>query len=198
MSSKDILLLNSTPEILQLYSNALGGDGCRLISPSQLKSGSRKKKVSSPLVIVESHANAEGRNNWIEEIADLHDPAIDSCVCIIAGSSKTLKENISRIGGISRLIFDKDQNAGSRSKKSTEKESSLVDLLEQKISEFVVKMKSAGGKDLYPLLIREIERHLIRLILKEAGGNQVKAAKILGINRNTLRNKIKELKISLR
>ena len=42
-----------------------------------------------------------------------------------------------------------------------------------------------------------VERPLLELILRRTGGNQVKAADLLGINRNTLRKRIKELGISL-
>jgi two-component system nitrogen regulation response regulator GlnG len=47
-------------------------------------------------------------------------------------------------------------------------------------------------------MIGEIERPLIELTLERAGGNQVRAARMLGLNRNTLRKKITELKIVLR
>ncbi len=48
---------------------------------------------------------------------------------------------------------------------------------------------------LYGRVVREIERPLIELSLTATGGNQVKAAKLLGLNRNTLRKKIRELDI---
>jgi two-component system nitrogen regulation response regulator GlnG len=59
---------------------------------------------------------------------------------------------------------------------------------------------SPGGeepRDLYHRLVAEIERPLVELALKRAGGNQVRAARMLGLNRNTLRKKITDHKIVL-
>jgi len=46
---------------------------------------------------------------------------------------------------------------------------------------------------LYDRVLREIERPLITLSLEATRGNQVKTADLLGLNRNTLRKKIKYL-----
>jgi two-component system, NtrC family, nitrogen regulation response regulator GlnG len=59
---------------------------------------------------------------------------------------------------------------------------------------------SPGGeepRDLYHRLVAEIERPLVELALKRSGGNQVRAARMLGLNRNTLRKKITDHKIVL-
>jgi two-component system nitrogen regulation response regulator GlnG len=48
---------------------------------------------------------------------------------------------------------------------------------------------------LYDRVLHEIERPLIELSLAATNGNQVQAAKLLGLNRNTLRKKIRELDI---
>ena len=48
---------------------------------------------------------------------------------------------------------------------------------------------------LYDRVLREVERPLIELSLTATGGNQIKAAHMLGLNRNTLRKKIRELDI---
>ena len=61
---------------------------------------------------------------------------------------------------------------------------------------------SAHGEDmpapgLYDRILREIERPLIQLTLDATRGNQLKAADVLGLNRNTLRKKIRVLDISV-
>ena len=43
--------------------------------------------------------------------------------------------------------------------------------------------------------IAEVERPLLRLALANTRGNQIKAAAMLGLNRNTLRKKIRELEL---
>jgi len=48
---------------------------------------------------------------------------------------------------------------------------------------------------LYDRVLKEIERPLITLTLQATRGNQIKAADVLGLNRNTLRKKIRELNI---
>jgi len=50
---------------------------------------------------------------------------------------------------------------------------------------------------LYTRVLREIERPLITISLVATGGNQLKAAKMLGLNRNTLRKKIRDLDIQV-
>lgn len=51
---------------------------------------------------------------------------------------------------------------------------------------------------LYDLIICEVERPLIMHALAACKGNQVQAAKLLGLNRNTLRKKLQEFEIKAR
>jgi two-component system nitrogen regulation response regulator GlnG len=50
---------------------------------------------------------------------------------------------------------------------------------------------------LYDRVIREVERPLIAISLVAARGNQIRAAQLLGLNRNTLRKKIRELGVEV-
>jgi two-component system nitrogen regulation response regulator GlnG len=50
---------------------------------------------------------------------------------------------------------------------------------------------------LYDRILREVERPLIELSLSATKGNQIRAAKLLGLNRNTLRKKIRDLDIQV-
>lgn len=51
--------------------------------------------------------------------------------------------------------------------------------------------------DLYRSLLDRVELPLLETVLEHTGGNQIRAAALLGINRNTLRKKISELSLSL-
>ncbi|GGD13755.1 nitrogen regulation protein NR(I) [Pyruvatibacter mobilis] len=50
---------------------------------------------------------------------------------------------------------------------------------------------------LYERLLKELERPLISMSLGATRGNQIKAAQLLGLNRNTLRKKIRDLDIQV-
>ncbi len=56
---------------------------------------------------------------------------------------------------------------------------------------------SLPARGLHGRVLREIERPLIQLSLKATRGNQIRAARLLGLNRNTLRKKIRDLDIAV-
>ena len=68
---------------------------------------------------------------------------------------------------------------------------SLESIVELKISRFLDQIGSYYPENLHSTIIHKAEKPLLNQILKRTGGNQVHAAKILGINRNTLRKKMK-------
>jgi two-component system nitrogen regulation response regulator GlnG len=65
------------------------------------------------------------------------------------------------------------------------------------IVQFIDQQLVAGSEDLYAAALRRLERLLVTKVLQHTGGNQLQAAKILGITRGSLRNKVRELGITI-
>ena len=77
-------------------------------------------------------------------------------------------------------------------------EQSLESLVEMKLRGSMNGIEKLDKGDIYDRVLEQVERPLIRITLEKTRGNQVRAADILGINRNTLRKKISELGISIK
>ena len=69
---------------------------------------------------------------------------------------------------------------------------SLREMVEQSINQY---FENLGGHEtigLYDLVLKEVELPLLIAVLKHTKNNQSKASKILGLNRGTLRKKLKQ------
>jgi len=74
----------------------------------------------------------------------------------------------------------------------------LADAVERHLKDYFSAHKDGlPASGLYDRILQEIERPLISLSLTATRGNQIKAAQLLGLNRNTLRKKIRELDIQV-
>ena len=71
-------------------------------------------------------------------------------------------------------------------------DATLEEIIERKLLECVRGLREHASANLYDLVIGLVEKPLLRAVLRETAGNQVRAAQILGINRNTLRKKLTE------
>jgi two-component system nitrogen regulation response regulator GlnG len=64
--------------------------------------------------------------------------------------------------------------------------------IEQHIARVLAAMRGTGEEGvLYDRILADFEATLIRQVLAETRGNQIRAASLLGLNRNTLRKKIR-------
>jgi two-component system nitrogen regulation response regulator GlnG len=73
---------------------------------------------------------------------------------------------------------------------------SIKEFLEEKLKRYLKDMTRVTNFNLHDTILSEVEKALISIVLRETNGNQLKTARLLGINRNTLRAKIKEYKIT--
>lgn len=133
-------------------------------------------------VVMESQGGQEQMGAFNDDL----DPARTLC---ITGSKAVLKKTLKTI----QLM-----NQPGNLQQNKTRDASLESYLEVKMGEFVKGMRNGSAKNLHPILISAVERPLITSALRETRGNQIQAAELLGLNRNTLRKKIVNLHIPLK
>jgi Fis family transcriptional regulator len=67
----------------------------------------------------------------------------------------------------------------------------LSGCVRRSLAEYFSRLGDQSPADLYDLVVSEIEKPLLDVVLTETQGNVSRAATILGINRGTLRKKLK-------
>ena len=71
----------------------------------------------------------------------------------------------------------------------------LADCVKKSLDEYFTHLDGQPPHAIYDMVINSIEKPLLEYILHKVGGNQSKAAEVLGINRNTLRKKMAQYKL---
>ena len=129
----------------------------------------------------------ETKRGQIADFTDMHRAIDPTHTVLLAGPRAILRKACGFVQAM--------RNGRGRSTNGTGQGLGLEDYIEYKLCDFVKGMKSSSARNLHHMLISAVERPLITLALKETNGNQIQAAQLLGVNRNTLRKKITELKI---
>jgi two-component system nitrogen regulation response regulator GlnG len=94
---------------------------------------------------------------------------------------------------ITAALVEQQLDGGATDPAGMGSSASLADAVEGHLARyFAVFGQDIPPEGLYERVLAEVERPLLRLALAAVKGNQLKAAKLLGINRNTLRKKLTE------
>lgn len=64
--------------------------------------------------------------------------------------------------------------------------------VQQAVEQYFIELEGEEATHLYQTILQEVERPLLEVVLKQTQGNQSKTAKILGLNRGTLRKKMQQ------
>ena len=64
--------------------------------------------------------------------------------------------------------------------------------VQQAVEQYFIELEGENTTNLYQTILQEVERPLLEVVFKHAQGNQSKTAKILGLNRGTLRKKLQQ------
>ena len=70
------------------------------------------------------------------------------------------------------------------------KEQGLQDLVYSIVTRFLAENKNKPVDDLYDMILSEVEPPLLQAVMEKRRGNQLQAAKMLGISRGTIRKKL--------
>ncbi len=180
-SAFSILLFSADPDLQAHFKRVFKEGSVTVVKdiPALSKETARR---SFDAVIVESKSTGTGLGP-----AQAH---VDPSSTLVVSGSRTVLKRASRF----MQMVGKKKAAGSNGALAL----SLEDYLEWKMGDFVKGMRNGSGRDLHPMLISAVERPLITLALEEMRGNQIQAAELLGLNRNTLRKKIAELHIQVK
>ena len=68
--------------------------------------------------------------------------------------------------------------------------SKLGESVKESLEDYFIYLEGEQPHAIYDMVLACVEKPMLEYILNKVGGNQSKAAKILGINRNTLRKKM--------
>ncbi|MEM9171504.1 MAG: DNA-binding transcriptional regulator Fis [Pseudomonadota bacterium] len=87
------------------------------------------------------------------------------------------------------------ENNKSLKRKFPKKSKPFARMTESALKDYFSKLNGTVPGDLYDLVLSEVERPLFRTVLDYTDGNQSRAAEILGINRGTLRKKLRDYEL---
>ncbi|MBX9676569.1 MAG: Fis family transcriptional regulator [Methylotenera sp.] len=72
----------------------------------------------------------------------------------------------------------------------------LTDAINESLEDYFKHLDGQPPHAIYDMVLGCVEKPMLEFILNKVGGNQSKAAEILGLNRNTLRKKMAEYNLS--
>lgn len=73
---------------------------------------------------------------------------------------------------------------------SVKQEQGLQELVYSLVTRFLAENKSKNINDLYDMILAEVEPPLLQAVMEKRRGNQLQAARMLGISRGTIRKKL--------
>ena len=71
----------------------------------------------------------------------------------------------------------------------------IEECVRETLDQYFKDLRGAEPHSMHDMVIRTVEKPLLEVVMRQAEGNQSKAAEWLGINRNTLRRKLLEHKL---
>lgn len=78
---------------------------------------------------------------------------------------------------------------------SEDRPQTLKQCVNEALEEYLSQVEHEHISDLYNMVLGEVEAPMLEVVMKHARSNQSKAAAMLGLNRGTLRKKLRQYKL---
>ncbi len=176
LPSISFLLISSDAEVQEQLRGALK-DASLVLAKDLAQASKQLEKREFDAVLIES------KRSTVADLTALKTLVEGTKTVLITGSRRSLRQAVTLFQGMVE---------GRQVGKPAGAAVSLEDLIQSKVSDFVKGMRNGSARNLYPILMSAVERPLLTSTLRETQGNQIQAARLLGLNRNTLRKKIVE------
>lgn len=178
------------PELAQLFKRNMihlsplkeRGDDVHLLADHFLRKWCASLGLSPKMLTKAAHKLLK-KYSWPENVSELQ--------MLLLHATLSFSENVL---DAHHLQLKLDGNWRLHTEKHLE-ETALEEIIERKLRQFMQKLGKYDIEDLHGTIIDRVERPLIKLVMEKTGNNQLRAARILGINRNTLRAKLQKLEI---
>jgi two-component system nitrogen regulation response regulator GlnG len=177
-----ILLLSGDPDIQSQFKHAFKDASVTAVKDASTLPKDVMRRTFDAVIVELKPGSSSGAAAIPPNINLTHALVITGSRAVLKRTSKFMQ------------VMARQNAAGANGKEAL----SLEDYLEWKMGDFVKGMRDGSGRNLHPMLINAIERPLITRALQETKGNQIQAAELLGLNRNTLRKKIHDLHIPVK
>lgn len=77
-------------------------------------------------------------------------------------------------------------------RQNSERQKTLRESVEQALHDYFAHLDGQQASDVYNLVLSEVEAPLLETVMRYVQGNQTRASEVLGLNRGTLRKKLKQ------
>ncbi|NOZ26366.1 MAG: response regulator [Nitrospirae bacterium] len=204
ISEEEVLLISSDSSTAEAVRKTLGQSGVGLKVKKNIATGVKASR-DSQIVLIDSRLSDGDCIDCLRSLNDLNTDLL-SIVMTDPGSRRT---------GIDALMegaffyitkpLDRDELMAVLERafehKRLRRESARLyqctveEFLRRKLKGYFAQIQKVGSIALYETVVSEVEKALLTLAMEKTGGNQLQASKILGLNRNTVRNKIGKYRI---
>lgn len=117
-------------------------------------------------------------------------PKTDSAIKNKPGRNKPSKAGRSKAEKTANSTSPKQKSSKQKAEQKSKRRNKLSDSVRKSVNRYLKDLNGEEASRMYDMVLCEVEKPLLEVVMEYCDHNQSKAARVLGINRNTLRKKL--------